>query len=142
MEYAKADRRYIGIDFTTLSLEIITVVLAGPLALYVAECVRRDGEKVNGGTWFWATVLASGELYGGLMNFLPEWLSSCESLDTDDAVHFWFHIVFFNAIWIFFPMWILRRAYLEIANLSDSGERRSEGLTLAKRSASRVEKSE
>ena len=43
----------------------------GPLALYVAEAIRRDGKRlggegrIDGRTWFWATVLASGELYGG-----------------------------------------------------------------------------
>ena len=121
MDYAKADSRYSGVDLTTLSLEIITVFLAGPLAIYVAECLRRDGDRIHAGTWFWATVLASGELYGGLMNFLPEWLSGCESLDTADPVHFWFHIVFFNAIWICFPVWVLWRAYLGLTTLSGSG---------------------
>lgn len=67
-EYARADSRYAGIDITTLSLEIVTVFLAGPLALYVAESIRRDVEgrgRLAGGTWFWAGVLAVGELYGG-----------------------------------------------------------------------------
>lgn len=67
-EYAKADSRYAGIDITTLSLEIVTVFLAGPLALYVAELVRRDVRKrsrLAGKTWFLASVLAVGELYGG-----------------------------------------------------------------------------
>ena len=27
----------------------------------------------------------------------------------------WFHIVFFNAIWVFFPLWVLRSAYVEIS---------------------------
>ena len=67
---AKADTRYAGIDITTLSLEILTVFLAGPLALYVANSIRQDmkrsdGAEISGPTWFWATVLASGELYGG-----------------------------------------------------------------------------
>lgn len=73
-EAAKADARYAKIDLTTLSLEIVTVALAGPLALYVAEKMRRDvqakkvGKRRGGftvGTCFWAVVLASGELYGG-----------------------------------------------------------------------------
>lgn len=63
-DYAKADRRYAGVDLTTLSLEIITVGLAGPLALWVAKGMRRE-VRVSGETWFWAAVLASGELYGG-----------------------------------------------------------------------------
>lgn len=75
LAYAKADSRYAGLDITTLSLEILTVLLAGPLALYVAASIRRDTKQIGGGeggrgrvsghTWFWATVLASGELYGG-----------------------------------------------------------------------------
>ena len=67
-EYAKADNRYAGIDLTTLSLEIVTVFLAGPLALYVAEQIRRDISKrgyLTGRTWFWVNVLAVAELYGG-----------------------------------------------------------------------------
>lgn len=69
-EYARTDSRYAGIDITTLSLEIVTVFLAGPLALYVAESIRkdvkqRDDGRLAGGTWFWAGVLAVGELYGG-----------------------------------------------------------------------------
>ena len=27
----------------------------------------------------------------------------------------WFHIVGFNAIWIFFPLWVLRSAYVDIS---------------------------
>lgn len=27
----------------------------------------------------------------------------------------WFHIVSLNAIWIFFPLWVLRSAYVDIS---------------------------
>ena len=68
-EYAKADRRYAGIDVTTLSLEIVTVFIGGPLALYVAGSIRSNVKtcrgRLDGKTWFWAGVLAVGELYGG-----------------------------------------------------------------------------
>lgn len=70
-EYARADGRYAGVDLTTLSLEIVTVVLAGPLALYVAELGRRDVRScghIAGNTCFWATVLAVSELYGGYVD--------------------------------------------------------------------------
>ena len=62
-EYAKADKRWGGADLTVISLELLTVFGAGPLAAYICELVRtkRVGEKM----WFWATVLATGELYGG-----------------------------------------------------------------------------
>ena len=60
-EYARADRRWGGADLTVISLEILTVFGAGPLALWVCNMLRRSDPRV----WFWATVLATGELYGG-----------------------------------------------------------------------------
>ena len=82
-EYARADRRWAGTDLTLVSLEIPTVFIAGPLALWCAVMVRRaeqdrdrarDSRKnvvgnnvgsVGNRRWFWMTVLATGELYGG-----------------------------------------------------------------------------
>ena len=75
-EYARADRRWAGTDLTVVSLEILTVCVAGPLALWCAELVRRaererEQKKVVGTVgsgnrrWFWMVVLATGELYGG-----------------------------------------------------------------------------
>jgi len=62
-EYAKADKRWGGADLTVISLELLTVFGAGPLAAYICELVRRqdNGAKL----WFWASILATGELYGG-----------------------------------------------------------------------------
>ena len=79
-EYAKADRRWSGTDLTVVSLEILTVFIGAPLALWCAELVRRGEwntgrEKKTGGVgadnrkWFWMIVLATGELYGGQLNF-------------------------------------------------------------------------
>ena len=62
-EYAKADRRWGGADLTVVSLELLTVFGAGPLAAYICELVRRRDS--GGKLWFWASVLATGELYGG-----------------------------------------------------------------------------
>ncbi|MCJ1290533.1 hypothetical protein MMC34_002072 [Xylographa carneopallida] len=67
-EYARADRRWAGADLTLVSLELLTVGLAGPLALCVAEGLRRGAAARRGvgwEVWFWGTVLATGELYGG-----------------------------------------------------------------------------
>lgn len=62
-EYTKADKRWGGTDLTIISIELLTVFVAGPLAVYVCELLRRqDG---GGKLWFWASVLATGELYGG-----------------------------------------------------------------------------
>ncbi|KAL9608753.1 MAG: hypothetical protein Q9167_006425 [Letrouitia subvulpina] len=113
-EVARADARYAGIDLTTLSLEIITVALAGPMAIYVAEKVRRDVQgqkrrKLSANTCFWAAVLASGELYGGL--------------ETDDFVYFWIYIVFSNMVWVALPVWVLRQIYFEMVRAFEAGQR-------------------
>lgn len=65
-EYAKADKRWGGADLTVISLELLTVFVAGPLALWICELVRRGDNA--GRLWFWASVLATGELYGGEFN--------------------------------------------------------------------------
>ena len=62
-EYAKADKRWGGADLTIISLELLTVFAAGPLAAYICELIRRRSS--GGRLWFWASVLATGELYGG-----------------------------------------------------------------------------
>lgn len=66
-EYAKADRRWGGADLTVISLELLTVFGAGPLAVGVCELIRRG--DAGGRLWFWASVLATGELYGGKITF-------------------------------------------------------------------------
>lgn len=62
MEYAKADHRWADADLTVVSLELLTVFLAGPLAVYVCELIRRRDETR---LWFWGSILATAELYGG-----------------------------------------------------------------------------
>ena len=60
-EYAKADSRWGGADLTVISLELLTVLIGGPLAAYICERIRLEDPMV----WFWMVVLATGELYGG-----------------------------------------------------------------------------
>ena len=62
-EYAKADSRWGGADLVIVSIELLTVLVEGPLALYVCELIRR--QDPGGRLWFWASVIAIGELYGG-----------------------------------------------------------------------------
>lgn len=62
-EYAKADKRWGGTDLTIISLELWTVFGAAPLALYICELLRR--QDAGGRLWFWTSVLATAELYGG-----------------------------------------------------------------------------
>jgi len=76
-EYARADRRWAGSDLTVVSLELLTVFLMAPIAVWVCVCLSRRGsrgkragvaagERAGGGAeWFWMVVVATGELYGG-----------------------------------------------------------------------------
>ena len=68
-EYAKADKRWGGSDLGVISLELLTVFGAGPLAVIVCESVRR--RTMEKGGWLWAIVLATGELYGGGLSHVP-----------------------------------------------------------------------
>lgn len=72
-EYAKADHRWGGADLTVISLEILTVGLAGPCATYIAFLISqivpkpagRERANLQAQMWFLATTLATAELYGG-----------------------------------------------------------------------------
>lgn len=109
-EYAKADARWGGSDLTVVSLEILTVFLGAPIALWICNCIRAQRPD----TWFWMIVLATGELYGGFMTFAPEWLSGSPNLNTDNPFILWVYLVFFNSLWVFIPIWILYEGYWSI----------------------------
>ncbi|MCJ1340563.1 hypothetical protein MMC09_005859 [Bachmanniomyces sp. S44760] len=133
MEYAKADRRWGEADLTIISLELLTVLVAGPLALYITELIRRSsydsstppssskGKTAKTTTttpiigsaslWFWATVLATGELYGGFMTFAPEWMSANTNLDCSNFMYLWIYLFFFNTLWVWIPLWVLWEAF-------------------------------
>ncbi|KAI5792624.1 Emopamil-binding protein [Pyronema domesticum] len=109
-EYARADLRWGNSDVTTLCIELITVVLAGPLALWVAEMIR----KGEGRRWFWMAILATAEIYGGWMTFAPEWFSGNQNLVTDNFMYKWVYLAFFNGLWVVIPVWLLIEAYFEM----------------------------
>lgn len=62
-EYAKADKRWGGTDLTVVSLELLTVFVMAPLAIYVCHLLRKQD---SARAWFWMVVIATGELYGGM----------------------------------------------------------------------------
>ncbi|KAL1643869.1 hypothetical protein SLS58_004542 [Diplodia intermedia] len=120
-EYAKADRRWGGADLTVVSIELLTVFVAGPMALWCAENVRRGEwyagrQGMEGRKWFWMIVLATGELYGGFMTFAPEWLSGSPNLDTSNFMFKWVYLFFFNTLWVWLPLWIMYEAYKGITS--------------------------
>ena len=63
-EYARADARWGAADPGVVSLELLTVGLMGPLAVYICFLLRRGSDR-EGSAWFWMTVVATSELYGG-----------------------------------------------------------------------------
>ena len=73
MVYAQADKRWAGADLTVISLELLTVFGAGPLALYICRGIQKRDFMVS----FWMIVLATGELYGG--KFAPPFFLSLSS---------------------------------------------------------------
>jgi hypothetical protein len=124
-EYAKADHRWGGADLTVISLEILTVGLAGPAALYICYLISKIASAPAGKLksnlqarmWFFAAMLATGELYGGFMTFAPEWLSGNTQLQGDDPVYLWLYLVFFNVLWVFIPFWVLWEAWGEMTRV-------------------------
>jgi EXPERA (EXPanded EBP superfamily) len=65
-EYAAADARWGTADPTVVSLELLTVFGAGPLAaLIVYQIVKRDPAR-----HYWIVVLSTAELYGGYAFFV------------------------------------------------------------------------
>jgi hypothetical protein len=129
IEYGKADLRWLYADLNVVSLELLTVFLGGPAATYICyqtyRAMTTTTPSVKGAhlskLWFAATVLATGELYGGFMTFAPEWLSGSIMLNTDDPVYLWFYLVFFNVLWVFFPFWILYAAWGEFSSALSAG---------------------
>jgi hypothetical protein len=66
MVYAQADKRWAGADLTVISLELLTVFGAAPLAAYICWGIQRRDYRVA----FWMVVLATGELYGGMSGLI------------------------------------------------------------------------
>ncbi|CAP80878.1 hypothetical protein E8E15_010223 [Penicillium rubens] len=134
-EYAKADRRWAGADLTVISLELLTVFLGGPAAIYICYLLcQSSNEKISaksrGGVkatlWLVSTMLATAELYGGFMTFAPEWLTGSSQLATEDPVYLWLYLVFFNTLWVFIPLWVLWEAAKELRGAFVAAESQNE----------------
>ncbi|OJD10018.1 hypothetical protein ACJ73_09977 [Blastomyces percursus] len=128
-EYGKADSRWLGADLGVVALELLTVLLGGPAAVYVCYTLYKSSStsyassssdatvqaaKYRFKMWFVAIGLAVAELYGGFMTFAPEWLSGSHALDTSDPMYLWLYLVFFNILWVFLPIWVLKQGWGEV----------------------------
>ncbi|KAL9585130.1 MAG: hypothetical protein Q9212_001696 [Teloschistes hypoglaucus] len=113
-EYARADSRWARTDTNIISIELLTVFVAGPLALYICFLLQNAHQKSGASQWFCMIVLATGEIYGGFMTFAPEWMTGNASLDTGNWMHLWLYLVVFNGLWVAIPGWVLWVAYGEL----------------------------
>ncbi|OHE95950.1 emopamil binding protein [Colletotrichum orchidophilum] len=111
MVYARADKRWAGVDLGVISLELLTVFGTGPLAVWICYSIAKRDPKVN----IWMIIIATAELYGGFMTFCPEWLTGNIYLDTSNFMYLWVYLVFFNMLWVFIPIYAIFVAYGEIS---------------------------
>ncbi|RAL13816.1 EXPERA domain-containing protein [Aspergillus homomorphus CBS 101889] len=123
-EYAKADHRWGGADPNVVSIELLTVLLGGPAAAYICWALYRlSHERLSptqrgllaGRVWFVAACLATAELYGGFMTFVPEWLSGSPALNTSHWMYVVVYLTFFNGLWVVVPIWIIWQALREVS---------------------------
>ncbi|KAK2066506.1 hypothetical protein P8C59_000318 [Phyllachora maydis] len=112
MVYARADRRWAGVDLGIVSLELLTVFVVGPMACLVCYDIAKKHPRAN----VTMIILATAELYGGFMTFCPEWLTGSVNLDTSNAVYLWLYLTFFNVLWVFIPFYAIYVAAADIFN--------------------------
>jgi len=87
-EYSLADFRWGVADSTIVSLEMLTVLGAGPICLYIVyQIIKRDPAR-----HYWIVVLSTAELYGGWMTFCPDWLIGSPNLNTSNWLHLWVYL--------------------------------------------------
>ncbi|KAL4250621.1 EBP family protein [Abortiporus biennis] len=111
-EYARADARWGVSDPTVVSLEILTVLGAGPMCCYILKQLAQNDPARH----YWIIVLSTAELYGGFMTFAPEWLTGSVALNTSNPLYLWVYLFFMNVIWVVIPLWLMYDSYGHIAS--------------------------
>ncbi|XP_030055275.1 emopamil-binding protein-like [Microcaecilia unicolor] len=112
-EYGKADARWLHSDPTIVSLELLTVVLGGLLALVLIYAIIKDKYYRH----FIQITLCVCELYGGWMTFCPDWLLGSPNLNTSNWLYLWIYLVFFNGIWVVVPALLLCQSWVELGKM-------------------------
>ncbi|XP_068121165.1 emopamil-binding protein-like [Hyperolius riggenbachi] len=112
-EYGRADNRWLHSDPTIVSLEILTVVVDGLLAVVLIYAIVKDKYYRH----FVQITLCVCEIYGGWMTFCPDWLLGSPSLNTSNWFCLWIYLVFFNGIWVLIPGLLLWQSWLALKKL-------------------------
>ncbi|KAL2023901.1 hypothetical protein VTK56DRAFT_678 [Thermocarpiscus australiensis] len=121
MVYARADARWAGVDLTVLSIEIITVLFAGSMACLACYDIARKSPRAN----LVMIILATAEIYGGYMTFMPEWLTGNVNLDTSNFMYKWIFLIFFNGLWVVVPLYAI---YVAADDIFDAFKARATAL--------------
>ncbi|XP_023604886.1 emopamil-binding protein-like [Myotis lucifugus] len=116
-EYGKADARWVNFDPTIVSVEILTVVLDGSLALVLMYAIVKEKYYRH----FIQITLCVCELYGGWMTFSPEWLMGSPNLNTNNWLYFWVYLAFFNSVWVLIPGLLLWQSLVELKKMYPKG---------------------
>ncbi|GJE99302.1 emopamil-binding family protein [Phanerochaete sordida] len=113
-EYALADLRWAVADPTVVSLEILTVLGAGPMACYILKQLAADDPARH----YWIVVLCTAELYGGWMTFCPEWLTGSPNLVISNPLYLWVYLTLMNGmqVWVVVPLGLMVDSYKHIAS--------------------------
>ncbi len=59
------------------------------------------------------------------MTFCPEWLVSNINLDGSNFMYLWVYLVFFNVLWVFFPLYAI---YVSTSDITNAFAIRTAGL--------------
>ncbi|XP_014706915.2 emopamil-binding protein-like [Equus asinus] len=116
-EYGKADARWLYFDPTIVSLEMLTVVVDGSLALVLIYAIVKEKYYRH----FIQITLCVCELYGGWMTFAPDWLMGSPNLNTNNWLYFWVYLVFFNSVWVLIPGLLLWQSLVELKKMHFKG---------------------
>lgn len=103
---------------TVISLELLTVFVAGPLACLICYGIAKKDPRTN----ILIIIVATMELYGGFLTFCPEWLTLNYNLDTSNFMYKWVYLVFFNMLWVFIPIWAI---WVAVQDINDAFASRS-----------------
>lgn len=50
------------------------------------------------------------------MTFCPEWLTGNYNLDGSNFMYLWLYLVFFNVLWVAFPIYAIHVSWSDITN--------------------------
>lgn len=115
-EYSLADSRWGVADPGIVAVELLTVVVKGPLALYTSWLVLKDNAKYH----IWLCFLCLAELYGDYMTFVPEFFTNAAALDTQNPLHLWFYLVISNGAWVITPAYLLVKSTYALVRMADA----------------------